>query len=123
MDFDAFSRLMHITVTPGTVFPNPGGGSSELIDFSSGSLIYRRGNSRIYVSLRDLYNAYAHFRGSNVSSTDLRQYRPSVFDSVAGGHSRNCTMLFILLKAIGAVDRIQGEGVRGNPFWVTIAAT
>jgi hypothetical protein len=64
MDFDAFSRLMHITVAPGTVFPNP-----------------------------------------------------------AGGHSCNCTMLFILLKAIGAVDRIQGEGVRGDPFWVTIAAT
>ena len=55
MDFDAFSRLMHITVAPGTVFPNPGGGSSEIIDFSSGSLIYRRDNSRIYVSLRDLH--------------------------------------------------------------------
>jgi len=123
MDFDAFSRLMHIKVAPGAVFPNPGGGSSEIIGFGSGSLIYRRRNSRICVSLRDLYDAYAHFRGGNVSSTDLRQYHPSVFDSGAGGHSCNCTMLFILLKAIGAADRIKGEGVRGNPFWVTIAAT
>ena len=67
-----------------------------------------------------LYAAYTTFRGKTVSSTDLREYAPQVFDSKRSGHSCNCTLLFMVLKMIGAITTIEGKGVRGNPFRVTI---
>jgi len=120
MDLAPFVELVLHRLPAGTVLANPGGGYSQVVRYSGGSLVYRRGSSMFYVSLEDLYDAYRAFLGRHVSSADLRDYARSIFESKSGGHSCNCTMLFMLLKAIGVVDCIHGAGVRGNPFSVTI---
>lgn len=120
MDYLAFCQWCTSRLPPGTVLPNPGGGVSLIIGYRPDVLVYRRVNSRIYISLQDLYNAWHAFMGSAVSSSNLKEYAPSVFDSKSGGHSCNCTMLFMILRALGVVSRIEGGGVRGDPFWVEL---
>jgi type IV secretory pathway TraG/TraD family ATPase VirD4 len=70
-----------------------------------------------------LFDAYALYRGRRVSTTELRAFRPVVFDSAArpAGHSCNCTIFFLLLERMGVVEGIQGKGVCGNPFYVDIS--
>ena len=95
MDSTTFYRRFVASLPSGTILQNPGGGTTEIIDYAANDrLVYQRGQSRIYVSIRDLYAAYRSFSGQTVSSTDLREYAPDVFDSKRGGHSCNCTVLF-----------------------------
>lgn len=122
MDFEEFLSKASPHLLRDTVYQNPGGGTSTISRLSGDTLVYRRKNSDIPVSLRDFYSAYIRFRGTKVSSNDLKIHAPRVFDSTQSGHSCNCTMLFILLKAMGQVKQILGRGVRGNPFWVYISA-
>jgi hypothetical protein len=69
-----------------------------------------------------MFDAYARFKGGQMSSSDLKKIKPAVFDSQArpAGHSCNCTFLFMVLKEIGLITRIQGNGVSGNPFFVVL---
>jgi hypothetical protein len=120
MDYHTFRQLCVSRLPPATVLLNPGGGVSTIVRYSAGKVVYRRLHSLIYVSLHDLYEAWRAFGGGVVSSSDLKEYAPSTFDSKAGGHSCNCTMLFMILRALGVVSRIEGGGVRGDPFWVLL---
>lgn len=106
----------------GAVFKNPGGGTSTIKSVTQNNICYERGNSSITVSLLDLFNTYFHYKGKQVSCSDLKQYCPSVFDSKAKppGHDCNCTFLFLVLKNIGVIQTINGAGVRGNPYSITI---
>ena len=81
---------------------------------------YRRGRSTIYVAFEDLHDAYATYRGEILDSSTLRAHKPRVFDSKQGGHSCNCTFLFMLVKELGVVDCIHGAGKRGSRFWVEL---
>ena len=58
--------------------------------------------------------------GEGLAPSDLVIFKPTVFDSKQSGHSCNCTFLFQILKEMGIVDEIEGEGKRGNPFYVII---
>jgi hypothetical protein len=120
MEYCKFCRRIIEVLPVGTELPNPGGGSSTILSYPRGNIAYRRGNSKFYVAFEDLYDAYDTFRGETLDSTTLRDLNPDVFDSKRGGHSCNCTFLFMALKAIGIVDRIEGAGKRGSPFRVTI---
>ncbi|HEY3267134.1 MAG TPA: hypothetical protein VGM37_09425 [Armatimonadota bacterium] len=120
MDCDEFEHRVCEALRIGTVLNNPGGGTSAITGLSGGKLAYRRRRSTIRVALRDLYDAYAEFRGRRLSGPDLRIYSPSVFDSAKSGHSCNVTFLFLVLKSIGAVEHICGAGKRGDPFYVII---
>jgi len=122
MDFEAFKVKLYALVPAGTVFSNPGGGTSEVLSVSDEAVSYRRGKSKINVSLRDLFDAYWVYRGHSVTSTDLKSFRPAVFDSQSkpAGHSCNCTFLFLLLLQFGVVSDIQGNGVKGCPYVVKI---
>ena len=102
----------------GTVFDNPGGGTSTIIGYGDEKLSYLRRNSTIYVAYADLVSAYSEFRGKRVAAPQLKKFAPRVFDSSArpAGHSCNCTMLFILFRRIGLAGAIEGGGVRGNPY-------
>lgn len=108
----------------GTILKNPGGGTSAIISVSETDLSYKRGNSTIRVSLNDLFQAYCRFKGSRVTSPNLKEFMPSVFDSSArpAGHSCNCTFLFLLLGEMGLAGEIGGSGVRGDPFCVDVRA-
>jgi hypothetical protein len=104
----------------GDMFNNPGGGTSIIISLNQNNICYRRKNSKITVSLLELYNAYQAFKGMRCSSTDLKAYNPGVFDSKFGGHSCNCTFLFMILERMKLSSAIQGRGVSGDPFYVDI---
>ena len=122
MQYQDFYQEVVTTFPEGTILHNPGSGTTEIVSYASDDkMVYKRGHSHIYVSIVDLYDAYQHFLNKTVSSSNLRAYAPEVFDSKEGGHSCNCTLLFMLLKGIGATDRIEGEGIRGDPFQVSIS--
>lgn len=120
MEFHDFRRKLVQSLPVGAVLRNPGGGTSTIVSHTPRNVAYRRGKSRIYVGLRDLYGAYEAFRGGTVDSSDLRAFKPQVFDSKQSGHSCNCTFLFMALKAMGIVERIDGAGRSGSPFRVKI---
>ncbi len=124
MDFDTFKRRIRETLPEGTVLRNPGGGLTTIRSHGPEKLSYIRGQSRIYVGYRDLYEAYRHFRGRSASSKDLKAFLPSVFDSQArpAGHTSNCSMWFMILQRLELCGPIQGRGVPGEPFYVDVAA-
>jgi hypothetical protein len=122
MSLDEFAAAIRRAAPEGTVLPNPGGGTTTIVAYTGEKLRYRRGRSTIYVSLRDLYDAYYRFRGKTVTSPELRRAAPTVFDSSAPhyGHSCNCAVFFMLLQQAGIVERIGGSGTVGDPFRVRI---
>jgi hypothetical protein len=120
VNYRQFYQRITSSVPVGTILQNPGDGTTEIKSSTEKNLTYKRGNSNISVAMRDLYDAYRHFQGTTVSSSDLRRFAPSVFDSKQSGHSWNCTVLFMLLREAGIVARIQGKGQKGSPFRVYI---
>ncbi len=122
MDLDTFATSIKRVFPVGAVIDNPGRGTSMIVGFSEGHASYKRGRSTISVAFADLHDAYSRFRGEEVTSTDLREFRPSVFDSAArpAGHSCNCTFLFRLLEGLRLSSQINGSGVRGNPYSVEV---
>ena len=123
MDSQEFKTRINTDIPVGTILDNPGGGTSTITSVSDDKISYMRGGSTIYVPFQELYDAYSKYRRQKITSSDLKVYRPSVFDSAArpSGHSCNCTFLFLLLSRIGEANGIQGAGVRGNPYFVEVA--
>jgi len=117
-----FVSNLKIAFPVGTVVTNPGGGTSTIVGVSESTISYIRGRSTIVVRFTELYDAYSNFKGGRCTSSDLRAYKPGVFDSTArpAGHSCNCTFLFRALEALRISGPITGTGVRGNPFSVDI---
>lgn len=68
----------------------------------------------------DAYNQFPH----GFSSTDLKKFKPKIFDSKAkpAGHSCNCTFLMMMLKMMGIAKQIDGRRVKPQdlPFRVKI---
>ena len=120
MDYIEFRRRITEKIPLGTKMQNPRKGDSTITSISDDKIGYRRGRSVFYIAFVDMYDAYVIFKGQTVSSTGLRKYNPGVFDSTQGGHSCNCTFLFMVLERLNIVDRIQGRGVGGYPFYVSI---
>lgn len=125
MDTEEFVGRARAAVPAGIVFPNLGAGTTRIVRHDARHVVYQRGGSTIDISWDWLYEAYAHFSGRRMSSSQLREFRPEVFDSSVrpAGHSCNCTFLLQLLVRMGVVQRgVEGRGVRGDPFAVTIRA-
>lgn len=117
-----FAEAIARSVAPGAILENPGGGTSRIARVGDRSISYVRGSSTITVAMDDLFFAYERFRGGRVSSADLRVWNPTVFDSEArpAGHSCNCTFLFQMLQKIDLAGPMEGSGVRGDPYAVTL---
>ena len=120
MDFETFRLLVKGSTPVGTVLQNPGGGTSIIVSYSDSAIFYKRGDSTFDVSFRDLFNAYSHFKGQRVSSSDLKSYAPYIYDTGEGGHDCNCTFLFMVLCRLPLVVGIEGNGKKGSPFFVNI---
>jgi len=120
MSYHQFANAIKSKIPIGAVLANPGGGTSTIISYSEAEIVYRRGNSKIHVSFEVLYKAYSQFKGKKVYTTDLRDFAPETFDSKQNGHSCNSTFLFSILKLLGKVTEIKGEGKANHPFYVTI---
>jgi hypothetical protein len=120
LDFDAFAAGLRASLPQGAILRNPGGGTSTVVAVDDGKVCYLRGSSRFYVGLRDLHCAYAHFAGEDVTTRQLKDYAPGVFDSTQRGHNCHCTFFFLGLQKMGLVGEIWGLGRAGSPFGVTI---
>jgi len=123
MTVDQFVQAAQRVISPGHEFANPGGGTSRIKNVGNERISYLRGKSTISVSIQDLGDAYEEFKGRLVSSSDLRAFAPSVFDSKArpAGHSCNCTFFFLLVRKMGLAGPLVGAGTRGNPYAVFLA--
>ena len=119
MKRDDFIKLILANITIGEVFQNPGGGTSTIKRFDNEKIVYQRGNSEITLKMEKIYNAYEAFRGTFVTTNDLKKYDNS-FDSAArkpSGHSCNCTFGFMLLAKAGlATDTTRAGRVFGASF-------
>ena len=122
LTLDEFQSLLKESVPPGTILPNPGGGYTKIKGYSKQRVRYVRGKSTISLNITDLFDTYIQFRGRGVSSRDLRNYAPGVFDSAArpAGHSCNCTFLFVVLTKLGLADGVSGAGKAHHPFNTTL---
>ncbi len=120
LTLDQFIEQTRIHFPIGYKIKNLGRGNTIIENYNDNKICYRRKNSNIYIELLSLYDAYVDFSGKKVSSTDLRQYAPKIFNSKKDGHSCNCTFFFQILKEIGVVNKIMGEGKRGNPFYIIL---
>ncbi len=120
MIIDQFKHKISQVIQVGTIFDNPGKGTSKVIALFNRGILYARGKSVIPLSFQDILDAFEYFNGGRVSSNDLKAYRPTVFDSKKNGHSCNCTFLFMLLKEMGRASEVGGQGVKRSPFFVDI---
>ena len=124
MTENKFIQALQRTFSPSDRFPNPGRGETEFVRVGNDRLVYRRGRSEIRVRVRDLYESYVHFRGGRMSSSDLRSFAPSVFNSAPAtgpsGHSCNCSFPFHLLGTLDLAGPIEGAGIAGDPYAVRV---
>jgi hypothetical protein len=122
VDFDAFAQLLRGSLPEGLVLDNPGGGTSTIMWCDGERICYRRGNLQLYIGLCDLHSAYLNFAGGDVTTRQLKDYAPGLYDSSAGGHNCHCTFFFQALQQMGVVGEIWGCGHSGSPFGVTLPA-
>lgn len=114
-------NLVKDKIKVGLVFKNPGKGISEIVSISDLGIYYRRGNSKMLIKYHDIEKVYKEFKGKTMSTKDLKEFDPKVFESKNGGHSCNCTVLFLIFKECGLINGdIFGSGKRGNPFHINI---
>jgi len=109
-------------VSSGSVFKNPGSGTSVVKSITNDRIYYKRRSSTISIKFADLFNAYQTFKGSWISSADLKKLAPNVFDTKArpAGHDCNCTFLYLILQSVGLAGNISGSGVKGDPFIILL---
>ena len=120
MEYDDFKTAIEMSIPVDKVFTNPGGGTSTIRAITDEYIRYQRGNAQIRVAIEDLYDAYSHYSGTDVSGSDLRDYNPGVFDSKRKGHDCNRSFLFLVLQQLELCGEILGTGTRGDPFYVHI---
>lgn len=120
MDFDTFAQRLRTSLPEGMVLDNPGGGTSTVMWCDGERVCYQRGELRLYVGLRELHAAYLHFGGKDVTTRQLKDYSPGLFDSDRGGHNCHCTFFFLALQRMGVVGELWGRGQAGSPFGVTL---
>ena len=117
MEYNAFLIEIKNKISSGLIFNNPGGGTSVIISITQkNSILYRRRNSDIYISIENIYKAYKQFRNSKCTTTQLKNFMPNVFRK----KDCNCTFLFSILNKISLCSEIMGLGKNQSPFYVEI---
>jgi hypothetical protein len=116
MNLKEFASSVKSKVPVGTVLENPRRGTSTILSYDGDRVCYERGHSRFYIDLAELGEAVEHFKGQYVTTAALKEFKPGVYDSSQRGHNCNCTLLFLLLREVGTIRKIQGTGKSGDPF-------
>jgi hypothetical protein len=101
-------------------FPNPFKGKTTIVSVTESNVRYRRERSVYSLSILASFDAWQEFRGERINSRMLKKFRPHVFDSQGKpkrGHNCNCTTLFLLLRKMRLVRRIEKEG---RTLWVEL---
>jgi hypothetical protein len=120
---DAFATKIKQACPIGMVIDNSGEITTMITGYSDSHISYNRRNLTISVAFSDLYKAYTHFYGKRISTVELKEFMPLVFDSASrsSGNSNNCIFLFSLLEKMCLSGPITGAGVRGNPYSVMVS--
>lgn len=119
---DDFYALWRQKLPDGTQMDNLSGDNvTTIVGYSDTKGFYQRGDSTIKIAFADLYWGYqqVHSAGNaGLTTTELKERRPTVFDSEhrPAGHSCNCTFLFQGLEELGLVAEVRGRGVKRSPF-------
>lgn len=117
MEYKDFLIEINKKITSGLIFNNPGGGTSIIISITqNNSILYKRGNSNIYISIENIFKVYEQFKNSECTTTQLKSFMPKVFKRKCC----NCTFLFLILNKISLCSNIMGLGLRQSPFYVEI---
>lgn len=115
-------RSIQNNVKPGMVFDNPGRGTSEIVSVLNERIVYKRGNSRLYLKLQDFADVYEKFAGKKCTTNDIKAFNPQVFCSGGNGHGCHCTFIFIILDYLQLLKNgICGSGIAGDPFYIEIS--
>ena len=124
MSPEKLRKLLEKSFPEGSVIQNPGGGTTTIAGYNDKKLSYIRGKSRMYLPYEVIIAVFEKFEGKRLSSKDLKEFLPEIFDSQArpAGHSCNCTTLFILLEGIGIAGPIEGSGKSGSPFHISLTS-
>lgn len=114
-------RSIQDNVKVGMVFDNPGGGTSEIVSISNERIVYKRGNSKLYLKIQDFADVYEKFASMKCTTNDIKAFNPKVFCSGGNGHGCHCTFIFIILDYLQLLKNgICGNGKVGDPFYVEI---
>ena len=121
MTKEKFLEQLKIDIPIDSKIENPGGGVSMIVSIGEDKLSYIRGTSRIYLPIETVLDVLNEFSGKTLSSSDLKEYNPTVFDSKHGGHDCNRTVTFCIFEKMGlTVGSVKGSGKRGSPFYITM---
>lgn len=108
-------------IQEGLVLNNPGGGSSTIKKITKDFIEYIRGNSPIRISSNIINKVFDEYNHTEIKTPELKHKYPEIFDSNEGGHSCNCTFLFLIFEQANLLEgTINGRGVRGSPFYVKL---
>ncbi|WP_010249444.1 hypothetical protein [Acetivibrio cellulolyticus] len=108
-------------VKVGMVFDNPGRGSSEIVSVSNERIVYKRGNSKLYLKIQDFIDVYEKFAGKRCTTNDIKAFNPRVFCSRDNGHGCHCTFIFTILDYLKLLKNgICGSGKVGDSFYIEI---
>ena len=113
-------KMINENFSIGQIFNNPGKGTSTIVSITDMNITYKRGSSNIAIKHSDINKVYVEFRNRECSSNDLKELDESIFSSDSGGHSCNCTFLFLLLNHLNLSSEIMGRGVRGDSYYVDV---
>lgn len=121
MNQKQFMDLITKNIVVNRSFNNPSGKGITQIKVNDGKTItYQRGHSRISITILELWNVYQKFLNNTISTRDLKKYKPYIYNSNNKGHSCNSTALFLIFQNIGIISKINGRGVKGDPFWIEL---
>ncbi len=124
MTKEELSLLIEETFSSRDELGNPGGGISTLVSVGPDKLSYIRGKSRMYLPYETIFNVLEKYPRGILTTNNLRQFEPSIFDQKHGGHNCNCTFLLSVLTKLQFTEGgIQGMGQSGCPFFVKMRAS
>ena len=92
-----------------TWWDNPGGGTSEILGVEDGYIIYRRGNTKMRVSI-DLINKIYDYIITNtpISTKEIVDIKNRVEPNYKGWHGCDATFIMMIFRYLGLGD-IKGK--------------
>ena len=120
ISFETFTAEVSRLCGDGIELRRPPIAKYDRVSVVAGKVRYTRGHSVMRVALIDLHETLSTFGGRLVGSPELRTFRPHVFDSNArpSGHTCKVGLFFSILLELGLASKLEGKGVRGDPFSV-----
>jgi len=107
------STLLKEKIKVGCTYKNPKSGTSKIKSFDNEGITYIRGASFLFISWRDIDSAYEHFKGTYITTRDLKNFNKHAFEYP---HPCNSTFFMMLLEN---VNLIEGK-ISGYPFGIKI---